>query len=205
MISRYVSSAPPGLAVTLALLWGMQSLLDSASPVQVDGLSRLPPVFTVPRRDPPPPETTEPPPERIAPPMRHPQTRVGTAVDEGPDDPLPIDWGPGHPPLPGPGDYLVPGNPGVSDGPPIGIVKVAPEYPPAAARQGLEGFVLVQFDVTAAGSVENVRVLESSHAVFEPPAVRAAYRFRFRPRVVDGAPVASRNVVNRFRYTMKDD
>ena len=67
----------------------------------------------------------------------------------------------------------------------------------------LEGWVVVEFDVSGSGTVENVRVIESSHRVFERAAVRAAERFRYRPRVVDGVPQPTRGVRNRFRFEME--
>jgi protein TonB len=93
--------------------------------------------------------------------------------------------------------------PHLSDGPLATIVRVQPAYPPAAERRELEGWVVVEFDVTAAGGVENARVIESSHSVFEAAALRAVSRFRYRPRIVDGVALPTRAVRNRFRFDME--
>jgi protein TonB len=204
MMTRFVSSAPPGLAITLGLLWVMQSLLGNGAPIDISAGIRLPKVFLVDRQDPPPPDREVQPPERIVPPPVVPTTRTTVGHDEVMESPY-IDHGPGRPSAGG-GDWrIATGHPGYSDGPLISVIKVAPEYPPAATARGLEGFVTVQFDVSAEGAVENVIVLESSSAVFERAAVRAAYRFRFKARVVDGTPVASRGVQNRFRFSLTED
>lgn len=90
-----------------------------------------------------------------------------------------------------------------TDGPLVAMVRVEPTYPVAAAEKGLEGYVLIEFDVTSGGTVTNVRVIESSHRVFESPARKAAQRFRFKPRVVDGIPQATPGVRNLFRFQME--
>ena len=91
------------------------------------------------------------------------------------------------------------------DGPLVNMIRVKPVYPPPAARKGLEGYVIVQFDVLADGNVANVAVLESSNRVFEASAVRATKKFRFKPRVVDGVAMASTGIQNLFRFEMEPD
>lgn len=92
---------------------------------------------------------------------------------------------------------------GINDGPIVALVRVAPVYPTRAITNGAEGWVLVEYDVTASGGVTNVRVVESSHRMFEAAAVRAAKKFRYKPRVVDGRPRLTRGVRNRFRFEME--
>ncbi len=92
----------------------------------------------------------------------------------------------------------------VPDGPPVAIVRVQPMYPASAEARGLEGWVLVQFDVMPDGRVNNAFVVESSKRVFEKAALNAAFRFRFKPRVVNGEPVVTRGIQNLFRFEMPD-
>lgn len=92
----------------------------------------------------------------------------------------------------------------MTDGPLVAIVRVQPVYPAGAEARGLEGWVLVQFDVLADGSVANAFVVESSHRQFERASLEAAYRFRFQPRVVDGNPVATTAIQNLFRFEIPD-
>jgi protein TonB len=89
------------------------------------------------------------------------------------------------------------------DGPLIAVVRVQPAYPVRASAQGIEGFVTVQFDVNADGTVSNISVVESSHRLFEPAAIRAAERFRFKARVVDGVPLATSGMRNRFVFELE--
>ena len=92
----------------------------------------------------------------------------------------------------------------IPDGQLMAIVTVAPTYPAAALRQEREGYVIVQFSVTANGSVDNVQVSESTHPVFERAAMDAVRKFRFRPQVVDGIPVAVDGVMRRITFTLQD-
>lgn len=89
-----------------------------------------------------------------------------------------------------------------SDGPLVAIVRVQPAYPARAAAQSLEGYVIVSFDVLANGTTANVVVLESSHRVFEESAIEAAQRFRFKARVVEGVPLVTHGVRNKFTFEM---
>ena len=52
--------------------------------------------------------------------------------------------------------------------------------------------VLLEFIVTPAGIVTNVKVISSTDRELEEPTVRAIYRWRFEPGIKDGKPVATR-------------
>jgi protein TonB len=92
----------------------------------------------------------------------------------------------------------------MSDSPLVAVVRVQPVYPASAEARGLEGWVLVQFDVMPDGRVANAFVVESSRRVFEKAALNAASGFRFKPSVVNGEPVATRGIRNLFRFDMPD-
>ncbi len=65
---------------------------------------------------------------------------------------------------------------------PVPVVRVEPDYPPQALRAGIEGYVDLQFWVTAAGTVEDVRVIGAEPAhTFERAAVRAVRKWRYAP------------------------
>ena len=96
--------------------------------------------------------------------------------------------------------------PGITlgDGPLVSLVRPSPVYPARALQQGLEGWVIVEFDVLADGSVANIGVVESSDRIFENSARRAAAKFRFKPHVVEGIPQITTGVRNIFRFHMSD-
>ena len=82
-----------------------------------------------------------------------------------------------------------------SDGEYLPIVQVAPSYPRRAQQRGTEGYVLLEFTVTAQGRVADPRVIESEPSdVFDRAALDAVKRYRYEPRVQDGEPVAVEGV-----------
>ena len=93
---------------------------------------------------------------------------------------------------------------GVSDGEYLPIVKVAPVYPTRAASRGLEGYVIVEFTVTETGSTRDIFVVESTSSLFERAAVEAAGKFKYKPRVIDGNPVAVAGVRNKITFQLED-
>ena len=75
----------------------------------------------------------------------------------------------------------------------VPVSRQPPQYPYQAARRGTEGWVRVSFQVTETGTVEDVVVLESDPpGVFDRAAIKAVYRWRFKPRMVNGSTVAGR-------------
>lgn len=70
------------------------------------------------------------------------------------------------------------------------VTPVAPSYPPKAARNREEGWVEVEFTVTASGNVENASVTKSNPPrTFDREAVRSIERTKFKPRLENGVPV----------------
>ncbi len=86
------------------------------------------------------------------------------------------------------------------------ILKVAPEYPPRALSRGIEGSCMVAYTVTDSGTVENVRVLENrcDSKLFHAASRRAAKKFRYRPRMLDGRPVGVSGVKNNFVFQITE-
>ncbi len=72
----------------------------------------------------------------------------------------------------------------------VPIVVIRPMYPRDAAMRGLEGWVKVEFTVTAIGTVKNPKVVDSSPPkIFNREAIRAILKWKFKPRVIDGVAV----------------
>ena len=72
------------------------------------------------------------------------------------------------------------------------ISKVAPDYPPQARSRKVEGFVELEFRVTANGSTEDIRVVRSEpEGLFDRNAVRALMRWKFKPAERNGIPEAA--------------
>ena len=68
-----------------------------------------------------------------------------------------------------------------------------PVYPPAAFRQGVGGWVEVEFTVDERGATRDVTVVAAEpRGIFDQVAVAAVAGWKYRPRVVNGRPVAQR-------------
>lgn len=72
----------------------------------------------------------------------------------------------------------------------IPIVVIRPMYPRDAAMQGLEGWVKIEFTITAIGTVRSARVVDAKpKRVFNREAIRAILKWKFKPRIIDGVAV----------------
>ena len=95
-----------------------------------------------------------------------------------------------------------------TDGDFLPLVAIAPQYPTRAAQRGIEGWCLVSFTVNGLGNVEEdsiVVVDAEPSSIFDRSSMRAARRFKFQPRVVDGQGVAVEGVQYVFRYELEDN
>ena len=198
MITRALSSATTGLVITMGLLFAMQLLIATGEEIITEPrprhilewvrlVEKLDPIIETPRE------------LKIDKPTVPPTTSFSELEASG---------GIGveisvAPPAPRTGTATF-GGLGLTDGPLINILKVQPHYPTAAQTKGLEGTVVVRFDVTPLGTVENVSVIESSHSIFNKAAVEAAYRFKYRPKVVDGTSYGARGLQQLFRFEMEE-
>ena len=54
------------------------------------------------------------------------------------------------------------------------LVRIPPQYPHGAELQGIEGWVLVEFTITSAGTVEDIAVIDAQPAnIFNSATIRA--------------------------------
>ena len=76
------------------------------------------------------------------------------------------------------------------------VVARDPVYPPQALRDGTRGWVELEFTITPNGTVRDIQVVAAEpRGVFDGAASDAVAAWRFRPRVVNGQPVAQRSTV----------
>ena len=94
-----------------------------------------------------------------------------------------------------------------SDGDYLPLVAIAPQYPTRAPQRGIQGWCLVSFTVDGLGNVveESIVVVDAEPPnIFDSSSERAAARFKFQPRVVDGQGVEVAGVHYLFRYELED-
>lgn len=86
----------------------------------------------------------------------------------------------------------------------VPLFRVVPAYPRAALSVGKQGFVEFLVDVNADGTVASLRVLRSDPpGLFDESASRAVRKWKFKPKIVDGQPVASTGT-QRIDYLIED-
>lgn len=88
------------------------------------------------------------------------------------------------------------------DGEYLPIVKIKPIYPRRALARGIEGYVILEFTVTKTGSVKDVVVIDSKpqNSIFHKASIKAAEKFKYKPRVIDGEAVEVPGVQNKITY-----
>lgn len=94
-----------------------------------------------------------------------------------------------------------------TDGEMLPLVAIAPQYPTRAAQRGIQGWCLVSFTVDGLGNVaeDTIVVVDAEpSSIFDRSSIRAAARFKFQPRVVDGQGVPVTDVQYVFRYELED-
>ena len=73
---------------------------------------------------------------------------------------------------------------------PVPRLQARPQYPFALRRNGVPGEVVVDFIIDANGDVQNAYAVRSSRKEFEPAAVQAVTKWKFRPGRKGGRAVA---------------
>lgn len=163
-----------------------------------------------PEPEPPPPEPEAPKPQparklvkrqEIKPPdkisdekLKESDKDLAAATETGPQDGFltgtPDGKGKAAPPPPPP----PPPKPAGPTTPPSAITSAAdmkPPYSPSARRKGIEGTVVVAFDVMENGSCANPQIL-SGPAEFHETVLKAVRGWRFKPAMRDGKPIRMR-------------
>ena len=85
------------------------------------------------------------------------------------------------------------------------IVEIQPDYPRAAIRKGIEGYVLVQFTVTRSGATADIKVIDAYPAdTFNRSAIRAAGKSRFKPKIVNGSPVPVEGIQKKYTFRIDE-
>jgi periplasmic protein TonB len=198
MITRYASAVTSGTVITFGLLYVMQLLITLQPGVASEPRKHIG-IGWIKQRIPEPPVIR---PEEMIDKRKLTEPNVPPARQSSKGGKESIS-------VPGPGPVLPPGlgTPTfgeVLDGPLVALVRVSPVYPAKARANGIEGSVVVQFDVTELGYAVNVVVLESTNRLFDKAAIAAAKRFKYKARVVNGQALPTYGVRNLFTFQMDD-
>jgi protein TonB len=70
------------------------------------------------------------------------------------------------------------------------LYRVEPRYPINALKRRVEGYVIMQFTIDAAGRPKDIQVIEAKpKRVFEKEAVNALKKWKYQPKVEEGVSV----------------
>ena len=95
-----------------------------------------------------------------------------------------------------------------TDGDYLPLVRVQPQYPRRAQERGVEGYVIVELTVNEDGTVpeESIIVIEADpQGYFETAAKKAAVKFKYKPKVVNGKPQKVTGVRYRFTFDLAEE
>jgi protein TonB len=202
MLLRYTTAIGAGACVTAGLIFWMQLMIAGGDvdlpprttpPVWLTSRIDAPPPPREPREPPPPPEPLVAPPETTI--VLTDPTTARVATDRPATPPGP----------PSPSGHMGGRQgPWINDSDHMLLARIEPTYPQRALIRGTEGSVVVEFTITKSGSVTDVRIVASTDPVFEPAAAAAIGKTRYRPRIVDGAPVETRGVTTEIEFRLEN-
>ena len=85
------------------------------------------------------------------------------------------------------------------------MIRLTPQYPREAARDGITGWVEFMIEVNADGTVKSARVTKAQpRGVFEAAATQSILKWKFRPKIVDGKPMETKGT-QRIEFNIEDD
>jgi len=86
----------------------------------------------------------------------------------------------------------------------IPIVTSKPRYPLRAQSRNIEGWVVVEFTITPTGAVIDPKVADAKpKGIFDRSATNAISKWKFKPKIENGRPVAQR-AVQRLEFNIDE-
>ena len=86
----------------------------------------------------------------------------------------------------------------------VPLVRINPDYPPRALSRGIQGWVIVQFTITATGTVKDQIVVDASNSIFNDAALKAIGRWRYNPKVEEGVAVERKGVQTKLVFQLEN-
>ena len=87
------------------------------------------------------------------------------------------------------------------------LIKVEPPtYPVLQRETGIEGYVVIEFDLNEEGRVENATVIDDKpEGVFRDAALTSVNSSRYKPRLENGKPIRVENKITRVWFRLGGD
>lgn len=81
--------------------------------------------------------------------------------------------------------------------------RANPTYPAYAAKNNIEGYVQMRFDIDEDGDPVNIKVINSvPEKIFDQAAIKALSNWKYAPKVVNGVAVVQKDQVVRLDYNI---
>lgn len=185
-MKRFITSMILGVVVTFGLFVFMAFLISSGSSPDDKEMEKIvveinstPPDSKTQQRKLVPPPPPPPPKQPPKPEQPEPEQQIS---DSSFNFNMPSVSVAGAGGLTGPGALM-------RDGDATPIVRIEPKFPTKAARDGIEGWVQLSFEINKIGGVENVQVINAQpKRVFDREARKALRKWKYKPKMVDGKP-----------------
>jgi periplasmic protein TonB len=190
-----------GFLLTLVMFWALWSMINA--PIDIDRIEAPIIDFTPKIADTPP---TVKDPNRIKPELEIPTVSRPGPIGVPTEEPPSVRNGYQQPPIirTGSGPAIEPTGGGI-DQDALPVVRIEPDYPAAAERREIEGWVRVQFSVTRSGRVTDVVVVDANpRGVFDAASIEAVRRWLYNPKVEDGVAVERVGLQTVFVFEMPD-
>ena len=206
--TRFLKPTAYAAGVTFAVFWTLHLLIaggryladqgESLSTVDFVRLKKESELETRERKKPPKPEPPKtppppkmqidtPPPDAPPTPFQMPKLNLPTTISGGPFL----------------GSFVGGDTSGYSDL--IPLVRITPQYPRSAQRDGTEGWVDFEITINPDGTVREAKVIKSQpRGVFEAAASQAIFKWRFKPKIDEGKAVESKGI-QRVTFNMEKD
>ena len=83
----------------------------------------------------------------------------------------------------------------------VPLVRVEPQYPERARQRGVEGWVVVEFTISAAGTVKSPRIIAyHPSTIFNRAALQAIRKWKYNPKIEEGVAVERPGVQVRLTF-----
>jgi protein TonB len=86
----------------------------------------------------------------------------------------------------------------------VPLVRIEADYPMRARQRGIEGWVVIQFTISAAGTVKDPVVVSSYPGpIFNRSALQAVRKWKYNPKIQDGVAVERPGQKVTLEFTME--